>query len=321
VKKKIMILSGLFLLSVVIVYIIWDLFYKGQEKSINPYELDVSGLKKMDTLNPSYSEVLQFQPVMSIIYGISSDRYDRIYIGGSGGIEVFGASGNPVFSFATQDTVRCLAVDSAGFILLGLKDHIAIYTPKGKLAISFPQIDKHCIITSIAIAGDDIYAADAGTKIVYRFNRSGKVVNKIGAKDPAQGIPGFIVPSPYFDLGITKDGSLWVVNPGRHSFEQYHPDGTLITTWEKSSTGIDGFFGCCNPGHFAFLSDGNIVTSEKGIERIKVYDQKGNLLHVVALPGSFDEGIKGLDLAVDSRNRILVLDPIRHQVRIFEKTF
>jgi hypothetical protein len=39
---------------------------------------------------------------------------------------------------------------------------------------------------------------------------------------------------------------------------------------------------------------------------------------VVANSGSFTEGTRGLDLAVDSKGRIVVLDPERKQVRIFE---
>ena len=40
---------------------------------------------------------------------------------------------------------------------------------------------------------------------------------------------------------------------------------------------------------------------------------------VVAGPDQFTEGTVGIDLAVDSKNRIYVLDPMRKQVRIFEK--
>ena len=40
-------------------------------------------------------------------------------------------------------------------------------------------------------------------------------------------------------------------------------------------------------------------------------------MSVVATPDSFNEGTKGLDLAVDSKDRILVLDPERNQVRVF----
>ena len=40
-------------------------------------------------------------------------------------------------------------------------------------------------------------------------------------KDTLKEIPGFIIPSPYFDLLIGIYGKLWVVNPGLHSFENY----------------------------------------------------------------------------------------------------
>jgi len=59
------------------------------------------------------------------------------------------------------------------------------------------------------------------------------------------------------------------------------------------------------------------VTSEKGIERIKIYSPLGDFRCIVATPAAFNEGTKGLDLAVDSKDRILVLDPERNQVRIF----
>jgi hypothetical protein len=38
---------------------------------------------------------------------------------------------------------------------------------------------------------------------------------------------------------------------------------------------------------------------------------------MVAVPSQFEPGTKGLDLAVDSHERVLVLDPWKKQVRIF----
>jgi hypothetical protein len=82
---------------------------------------------------------------------------------------------------------------------------------------------------------------------------------------------------------------------------------------------VDGFCGCCNPSHFAFLSDGSFVTSEKGIERVKVYSPRGVFQYIVAPPDAFIEGTRGLDLAVDSKDRIIVLDPEKKLIRIFVK--
>jgi hypothetical protein len=156
-------------------------------------------------------------------------------------------------------------------------------------------------------------------RIVYRYDHNGKLFNRIGEKDPENKIPGFIIPSPYFDVAIGRKGELWVANTGRHELEQFTPDGKLVTSWGKASMTIEGFCGCCNPSHFAILSDGSFVTSEKGIERVKIYSSGGSLDCVVATPEKFEEGTRGLDMAVDQKGRILVLDPVKKQVRIFVK--
>ena len=77
--------------------------------------------------------------------------------------------------------------------------------------------------------------------------------------------------------------------------------------------------GLKNPTHIAVLSDGSFVSSEKAIPRVKIYSQTGVFSCIVAGSDKFDEGTKGLDLAVDSKNKIYVLDPVRKQIRIFEK--
>jgi hypothetical protein len=130
-------------------------------------------------------------------------------------------------------------------------------------------------------------------------------------------VPGFIIPSPYFDLAMGEDGNVWVVNPGRHQLEKYTPDGRLLTSWSKASMDVKGFCGCCNPSNIAILPGGAFVTSEKAIERVKIYDQQGNFVCLVALPSSFEEGTKGLDLAIGVNGEILVLDPVKNFIRVF----
>ena len=147
----------------------------------------------------------------------------------------------------------------------------------------------------------------------------GELLNEIGRKDSVVGIQGFIIPSPFFDIAIGRDGELWAVNSGRHQFEAYNHDGRLISSWKKTSMQLDGFSGCCNPSHIVILPDGSFCTSEKGIVRIKIHDPSGKFKSVVATPDQFDKGTTGLDLAIDSDGRIIVLDPKRNQVRIFVK--
>jgi len=128
-----------------------------------------------------------------------------------------------------------------------------------------------------------------------------------------------VIPSPYFDVAVDPDGFLWAANTGRHSLENYTREGKLRSSWGEFSMEIEGFCGCCNPSHFAILEDGSFVTSEKGIPRVKIYDRLGRLSSVVAGPDRFDIGTVGLDLALDSAQRILVLDPARRKVRTFVK--
>ena len=90
-----------------------------------------------------------------------------------------------------------------------------------------------------------------------------------------------------------------------------------MSYWGTASLAASGFGGCCNPSHIALLPDGSLVTSEKGLPRVKVYDADGTFRAVVAGPESFRPGTVGLDLAVDDEGRVLVLDPSREELRIF----
>ena len=212
---------------------------------------------------------------------------------------------------------RSIFVDHEQKIYLGMQGQLHIFSDSGSLISKFNQLSNKTVITSIAANENFIFVADAGKRIVWKLDLSGKVISQIGEKDPSRDIPGFIIPSPYFDLGFDNVGQLWVVNPGRHFLENYSFNGDLKTHWGKTSNQVHGFCGCCNPSHFAILSNGSFITSEKGLERVKEYSVTGQLMSVVAGPYSFDEGTVGLGLAVDSHDRVFVLDPSRKQIRIF----
>ena len=95
---------------------------------------------------------------------------------------------------------------------------------------------------------------------------------------------------------------------------------------------VENFCGCCNPVNLAVLADGRIVTAEKGIPRVKVHAADGRFECVVAGPKQLAPTktiteetrtqfkLLAVDLAVDSGGRVLVLDPARRSVRIFNKT-
>jgi hypothetical protein len=178
-------------------------------------------------------------------------------------------------------------------------------------------------LTAIAQTGDSIYVADAGNREVLRCDLSGKIVTRI---------KGFVVPSPYFDLNVGADGVLWVTNPGKHRIEAYTLDGKCETGWGATAMNVEGFCGCCNPVYFTRLPDGRFVTSEKGLNRVKVYDLHGKFECVVAGPEQLIKDRElarkackdcqigfGMPVAADARGRLLVLDTATRDVRIFER--
>jgi hypothetical protein len=316
-KQKIIIISAVILLLVLVAFMVKDFFFSKTDNT-NPYKFELDNIRKGDTTKAVYSETLQIKTTLEEIHGIATDSLGRIYVSGKDGIEIFNASGKAETKFKIDSTAQCIAVSENGKIFIGVKDHIEIWDKSGNRLSRWVSLEADAVITSIAVKGEDVFIADAGQKVVYHCHVKGYLFNKIGLKDPATGVPGFIIPSPYFDLGISKDGNLWVVNPGRHSFEKYKSDGTLLTSWGKASNATEGFCGCCNPSNFAFLNDSLFVTSEKAIERVKIYNADGSFLCLVATPDQFEAGTKGLDLAVDNKNRILVLDPVKKLIRIFE---
>jgi len=209
---------------------------------------------------------------------------------------------------------------------------VEVYDHQAERLATWQSLGNGALLTSIAVSKKDVFVADAGNRIVIHYDTAGNVINHIGKKDIDKNIPGFVIPSPYFDLAVGHDGLLRVVNPGRHRIEAYTLNGDLEFWWGKFSTDLEGFTGCCNPVNFAILEDGNFVTCEKGLIRVKIYDSEGTFVGVVAGPQQLVEGgasricyfpaecqSGSFDVAIDSEGQIFVLDTIKNIVRIFTR--
>jgi hypothetical protein len=268
----------------------------------------------------------------TVTHGIAVDSKGSVYIAGDKAIRIFSGSGDQLGEIKLDDMPRSLTVTQDGTIYAGLSDHVEVYDAQGQRQGSWESLGKDAILTSIAVSGDDVFVADAGNRIVVRYNTKGDVINKIGRKDDARNIPGFVIPSPYFDLVVTKDGLLRVVNPGRRRIEAYTFDGDIEFWWGEPSAAVEGFCGCCNPVNIAVLPDGGFVTCEKGLVRIKIYNSEGVFSGVVAGPEQFGAGgtstictnpeecqSGGFDVAVDTEGRIYVLDTVDNIVKTFTK--
>lgn len=318
-QNKITIGIGIFVILAVLAFMAVDFFIGLNRPEKNYYKFKLDKLKKIDSTLVNYSEIQQFKPNIEKLRAVAIDQNDNIYVTGKDKILIYDKSGNLQKDINTGVEALSIKVKDANNIFLGVRDHIEIWGSNGEQKDKWEILNDRVVITSIATTESSVFVADAGNKVVYHYDFDGNLINEIGRKDSLKGIQGFIIPSPYFDLAIGRDGELWVVNSGRHQLEAYDKEGNLKSSWKKTSMGLDGFSGCCNPSHIAILPNGSFVTSEKGIERIKIHQPSGEFESVVATPEDFEAGTKGLDLAVDSENRVIVLDPKKGIIRIFEK--
>lgn len=287
-------------------------------------EGDDGGLEKLTKINPAliqYEQTGEIPTGMSEVRALAVGPDDRIYVAGDRAIHVFDPGGGRRSEIALKDEPRCLAVGGSkhafpGRVYVGMGRYLQALNAEGTPETPWDNLGEKALLTSLAVAEQDVFAADAGNKIVWHYDTSGKLKGRIGARRDASKTPGFVVPSPYFDLAITPDGLLRVVNPGLRRIEAYTFDGTMKRSWGRSAPALDGFFGCCNPVHLAVLADGRFVTAEKGIHRVKLYSPRGEFVCVVTGPEQLD--VVAADLAVDSRDRVLILDPKARSVRILE---
>ena len=205
----------------------------------------------------------------------------------------------------------CVALGAGKTIYVGFRNNVAALDTATGEAAAWPDLGSQAIVTSIAASESSVFVTDAGNHMLLRFDVKGKLLGIIDSS--------FRVPSPFFDAASSPDGSLWAANPGAQRVQHYGTDGRMIGSWGRASTEVDGFLGCCNPAHIAVLPCGAVVTSEKGVPRVKVYEPDGRLNSVVALPADFPAGTTSLPVATRKANggEVLVLVPGERAVRVY----
>ncbi|MCP4642071.1 MAG: hypothetical protein GY851_16630, partial [bacterium] len=235
------------------------------------FQYDITAYQEIDPAAVVFSES---DPIPLGIEGVSALAVaddGTVFVAGVGAVAVLNAQKTEAARIAIEGTPTCMAVSLEGDLLLGMTDHIVRVSQDGGVKATWDRPNERALITSIVADADSVYVADAGNRVVLRYDHEGVIQTRLGQKDAARDIPGFVIPSPYFDVAFDNTGAFWVVNPGRHGLEQYRADGALVSAWYNPSMKVDGFCGCCNPSHVAFMSDGTLVTAEKGITRVKIY--------------------------------------------------
>jgi len=298
--------------------------------SPNPFAYDVSRLAKTDPKLIAYEEVTRWKCPHPEPRRIAVSPDQQIFVCAGNYVTAMSTAGQRGMEIALSDAARCVAVAKDGTIYAGLRDHVEVFDAQGQRKAAWDSPGKKSWFTGLALSENDVIVADSGSRAVLRYDRSGKLVSRIGEKNKERDIPGFIVPSPYLDVDLSKDGLLRVNNPGRHRVEAYTLGGDFEGAWGQPAMGIAGFCGCCNPIGLTSLPDGRFVTCEKGLPRVKIYGADGTFESVVAGTESFPENARactdlndctrgGMDAAVDATGRIYILDFIAGDIRVMKR--
>lgn len=316
-KKRGLTIVVLVIVLVIITVIVVDfLNNRPDRRGANPYALETAQLKDVDPALISHKEIRNFS-LGSLKSAALAYSDGRLFVAGDSTLLIMGTDGSgPQKHPILADPLGMLVSEQGIFI--GYERFVAHYDDEVKLVRRWADLGPRAVITNLAGKGEKVYVADAGNREVRIYSLQGEVLGVFEGKSESEAGHGFIVPSANFDLAVNDYGELWVVNPGKHAMENYSDDGRMRGFWEKASFGIDGFLGCCNPARITVMDDGSFVTSEKGMVRIKIHDQSGKLISVVAAPDLFEEEGKAPDVCCDDRGVIYALDFDRNVIRVFE---
>lgn len=267
------------------------------------------GPPKTDPKLLKYREASTLKPGIHWLRGLCAFK-QSIWIAGDMSIVEVGLDGTRKNSFEIGETAKCVACDPDGRLFAATDDKV-FPLEQGEC---WPSLGTRARIVSLVATKEFVFVADAGNRRILRFDHSGKLLDQFGEKTPEY--PGLIVPSPFIGLATHPSGDLLVTNIGLHRVERHAIKGGLIEAVGEAGMGMDGFCGCCNPTHVSVLPNGDMVTSEKGLPRVKVIRADGSLRCVVAGPEAFHAETVGLATTVIG-DKVAVLDPWEGAVRIF----
>jgi len=237
---------------------------------------------------------------------------EGVLIGGDSFIALYSYDLKPLWNSSLSNPISAIAA-YGDTIYATTVETVLLFSSEGEQIDEWGPFDDNSIFTSVAANRDYVAIADAGDKMVFVLNKAGALVSLVGQ-------PGnqFVIPSPYFDVSFSDDGFLVTTNPGKRNIEFRTIKGEITSYFGEAGMALEYFCGCCNPSHFVFLPGGNLVTAEKGINRIKIVEQDGDLVELVARLEQFTASVP-VDLAVSKENLIYAANPESSILYVFKR--
>jgi len=303
-KKAASILSVL-IIVIFIGYIIFDTASPGvKDISVNPEDIETTDIDKWVV-----SKI--FDPEAGPLKAIAVSSLKSIFLAGDSWIACYDENLKLLWNLKTTKPVTALSI-SGDTLYASTIETILIISSGGEIKDEWGPFEDNAIITSITSNRSFVAFADAGNKIVVVLNKKGDLRTLIG-KTGEQ----FVVPSPYFDVTLNEEKTLYIANTGNRRIETRKTDGTLVSYFGQPGTAPDAFCGCCNPAHFAVIP-GGFVTAEKGLNRIKILNENGEFLEYVSSKNDFIASVP-LDVASFDGKTIYAANPADGKLYIFKR--
>ncbi len=250
------------------------------------------------------------------LLGVVVTASDRIIALGDGEVRFLDSSGALMRAWRAGNDATCLAVSPDERVLVGAGDQVRVFDPDGKQLgrVAVGAMGRPPGITAIRVFKGELLVADATARLIRRFDLAGKQLGIVGDKSKAG---SFILPNRSLDFDVGTTGVIRATDSGRHQVTAWSLDGTPQGSFGRfGMSNPEDFVGCCNPVNLALTPDGKVVTAEKMIARVKVFEPDGRLLALIG-PENFDHNCTHIHLAVDSKGRIIAADPARREIKVF----
>jgi len=184
------------------------------------FDYDLRDLGRADPGMVLYRQAGELRSGLTEARGIAVGPDGRIYLAGDRRIRIFPAAATTrparVREIKTDAPPQCLAVGADGAIYVGMADHVAVYDPAGARRAAWEKLGEKALLTSLAVSEDNVFAADAGHRVVLRYDTAGKLLGRIGQKNDRRNIPGIFLRGLYLDVAMAPDGLLrvtvWVLD-------------------------------------------------------------------------------------------------------------
>ena len=230
---------------------------------------------------------------------------------GSGFVHKFESSGTPLLSFEDSRVLHAagIAVDSGGAIYLAnaVRGNILIFFPDGTFLRTMRIAPQRHFSGTLGISVDgqgNLYVPEPADSRVVKFDRRGRLAKswKVPQNPPSANER----PSA---IATAQDGSVFVAYAKTGRIEKYSSEGLWITSWKETeeatgdSRAITGFA----------VAGQLIFTAGAAPPRIHIWTLDGQNKLDDDLGGRLD-GVAAPQIAVTSREELLVLDPAAPRV-------